>query len=181
MTKINYITPYSTEKNFGKAINDQINCMPDDCWVALMDGDIMFLTPHWGRQIADVVKLHGNKYSLFGCLTNRLGRPIQRYKGEFSTDFNIKNHYDIAKDLETNHWAEVEDITSKRRIAGMFMLFPKSLWNEIKFKENSPNFDDIFSSEVISKNKKLGLMKGLYVFHSYRIWSDNPKDRSHLL
>lgn len=179
---IHYITPYSTEKNFGKAINEQISIIPDEDWVCVLDGDMMFLTPDWGRQVSEVVRKHGKKYSLFGCLTNRLGRNIQRYRGEFSNNFDVKHHYDIAKELESNYWAEVEDVTSKKRVAGMFMLFPKSLWNRIQFKENTPNFDDIFSTEVIKSGGKLGLLKGLYVFHCYRLWSESPgRDREHLL
>jgi len=180
LSNIHYITPYSTEKNFGKAINEQIECVPDDAWVCLMDGDVMFLTPEWGQQISEVVKLYGKKYSLLGCMTNRLARPIQRYKGEFSNDMDIMNHYEIAKQLQTGHWAEVEDITLKRRIAGMFMLFPKSLWNQVKFRENTPNFDDYFCSDVLRKGKRLGLIKGLYMFHFYRA-NKSPKDRSHLI
>jgi len=154
--KVHYIVPYSIEKNFGKAINEQIALIHDSDWVCVLDGDCMFLTAKWGHHIQDIVNNNQNHFSLFGCLTNRLGRPIQRYKGEFSTNFDIKYHSDIAHEIESNHWGEVEDITSKRRIAGMFMLFPKSLWNRIKFTENTPNFDDIFSTDVLRIGGKCG-------------------------
>jgi len=180
--KIHYITPYSTEKNFGKAINEQISIIPDTDWVCMLDGDVMFLTPDWGRQIDEVVRKYGNKYKLFGCLTNRLGRPTQRYKGEFSENFDIKHHYNIAKELEQSNWAEVHDVTTKKKIAGMFMLFSKKTWNSIKFEENNPNFDDAFSNAIIKSGGKLGLLSGLYVFHCYRLWSNTPgRDRDHLL
>lgn len=179
MRKIHYISAYSTEKNFGKAVNDACALIPDTDYICLRDGDSMFLTSSWGKQIEDVIKLHGHKYQLIACLTNRLGRPIQRYKGEFSTNMDIMHHYAIAEQLEREHWAEVEDITAKRRVAGMFMLFPKTLWNTVKFKENTAQFDDIFSTEVVRRGKKLGLMKGLYCFHFYRA-NKNPRDTSHL-
>lgn len=176
---IHYLSPYSTEKNFGKAINDACALVPENDWICIRDGDMMFLTPDWGRQIKEAVEKYGSKYSLIGCLTNRLGRPIQRYKGEFSTDMDIMNHYAIAEQLEREHWAEVEDITAKRRIAGMFMLFPKSLWNQVKFRENTAQFDDVFSTDVLRKGKRLGLMKGLYCFHFYRA-NKSQRDTSHL-
>lgn len=179
--KIWYSNPYSTEKNIGKALNEFCALVPEGDWICLQDGDIMYLTPTWGKQIEETVKKWGHRYSLMGCLTNRLGRPIQRYNGEFSNNFDIKHHYNIAKEIEDSSWAKVEDITHKKRIAGMFMLFPKSLWNEIKFAENKHNFDDIFSTAVVKRGRRLGLMKGLYVFHSYRIWSDHPgRDTNHL-
>lgn len=176
-----YSNPYSTEKNIGKALNEFCALIPDDDWICLQDGDIMYLTPDWGRQIDEVVKTHGNKFKLFGCVTNRLGRPSQRYQGEFSDNHDVKHHYEIAKQLESEHWSEVEDITKSKRVAGMFMLFPKSLWNKIKFKENRIDFDDCFCVDVLRAGGKLGLMKGLYVYHAYRIWANVPhRDRAHL-
>lgn len=177
--KVHYSSPYSTDKNIGKALNDFCVMIPDEDWICLTDADAMFLTPEYGVQIEAVAR--STKYDLIGCLTNRLGRPIQRHKGVFSNDFNVKNHYDIAVDLASRNWGEVDDITKAKYVAGMFMLFRKSLWNKIKFKENVSNFDDLFSTEVVKSGGKLGLMKGLYMFHCYRIWSDNPKgDREHL-
>jgi len=181
MIKTHFIAPYSIEKNFGKAINVQVSLIPDEDWVAVLDGDAMFLTPDWGQQVSDVVNKYHNKYSLIGCMTNRLGRNIQRHKGEFSNNFDIKHHYDIAVSLRDENYGIVKDITDRKKIAGMFMLFPKSLWNTIKFEENTSNFDDLFSAAVIKNKGRLGLMTGLYMFHCYRIWSDRPKwDDEHL-
>lgn len=172
--KIHYSNPYSTEKNIGKALNEFCAIVPDGDWICLQDGDMMYLTPDWGKQIEEVVKKHGRNYSLIGCMTNRLGRKIQRHNEVFSNDFDIRNHLKIAEELRDKNWSVVEDITKKRKIAGMFMLFPKSLWNKIKFQENCINFDDRFCQDIIKVKGKLGLMKGLYVFHCYRIWSDTP-------
>lgn len=179
--KIWYSNPYSTEKNIGKALNEFCELVPDEDWICLQDGDIMYLTPDWGKQIEYVVSNYGHKYSLFGCMTNRLGRNIQRLNGEFSENHDVQYHYNIAKELSENYFGEVEDITRRKYIAGMFMLFPKKIWNQIKFKENTPAFDDYFSTDIVRKGKKIALIKGLYVYHAYRIWSDTPiGDRKHL-
>ena len=178
--RVFYSNPYSTEKNIGKALNEFCEIVPDGSWICLQDGDINYLTPTWGKQIEDAIKLHGDKFGIIGCLCNRLGRSIQRY-GDINDHHDMDRHHDIAKKLEDEHWAEVEDITSKKYIAGMFMLFHKDVWKECKFEENNIAFDDAFSKSVRRKGYKLGLMKGLYVYHLYRIWSDHPsKDRSHL-
>lgn len=168
---IHYLTPYATDKNFGRELNERISELSDG-WVCLRDSDCMFLTPDYGRQIAEICAT--TDLDVLGCLTNRLGRPIQRYKGELSTNWDIKHHYTIAQSLEANHWCEVEDITSKKWVAGMFMMFRKSLWEQIKFKENCLTWDDQFSEDVRISGGKLGLMKGIYVFHFYRGWSDIP-------
>lgn len=179
--KVWYSNPYSTEKNIGKALNDFCENVPDGDWICLQDGDILYLTSDWGKQIEDVIKKHGQNYGLMGCMTNRLGRAIQRI-GDMDSNHDILKHYDTAVKMSKQHWAEVEDITKKKYIAGMFMLFPKSLWKKVKFRENTASFDDHFSKDVLKKGYKLGLMKGLYVYHLYRAWSSNPsKDRAHLL
>lgn len=180
--KVHYSNPFSVDKNIGKALNEFCSMVPDDDWICLQDGDMMYLTPDWGRQIADAIVKHGEHYSLIGCMTNRLARPIQRHGKEFSNDHDIRNHYKIACQLKDNHWGEVRDITSQRFIAGMFMLFPKSTWHKVKFKEDTIAFDDQFSLDVVRSRGRLGLMTGLYVYHLYRIWSDSPiGDRNHLI
>lgn len=180
--KVWYSNPYSTDKNIGKALNEFCATVPATDWICLQDGDMMYLTPDWGVQIDQVIKKYGDKYSLFGCVTNRLGRDIQRHNKEFSNNHDMQHHFKLAEEIKSKHWCEVEDITNRKYIAGMFMLFPKTLWNKIKFKENSPAFDDYFSKEVVKKGGKLGLMKGLYVYHLYRIWSNTPaKEKSHLI
>lgn len=179
--KVWYSNPYSSSKNIGKALNDFCGLVPDGDWICLQDGDICYLTSDWGRQIEDTLKEHSDKFGLIGCMTNRLGRPIQRI-GEMDNDHDMMKHYETAKTMALEHYAEVEDITKKKYIAGMFMLFPKSVWNKVKFRENNIAFDDHFSNDVRKKGYKLGLMKGLYVYHLYRAWSDNPtKERAHLL
>jgi glycosyltransferase involved in cell wall biosynthesis len=180
--KIWYSNPYSTSKNIGKALNDFCELIPDKDWICLQDGDMIYLTPEWGKQIEDVVKSHGDKFGLIGCMTNRLGRSIQRV-GEMDSNHEMLYHYEIAKELRDKNYGVVEDITKKKYVAGLFMLFPKLLWNKVNFKENNAAFDDVFSKEVTRKGYKLGLMKGLYVYHFYRGWNDtNPsKDRAHLL
>lgn len=178
--RISYSNPYSTEKNIGKALNEFCENVPDSNWICLQDGDICYLTSKWGKQIEDVIRLHGDKYGLIGCVTNRLGRPIQVIEGMYD-NHNVKEHAQKAIELETNHWGELEDITHKKYIAGMFMLFHKDVWKKCKFPENNIAFDDAFSKAVRKQGYKLGLMKGLYVYHLYRIWSDNPRtDRTHL-
>lgn len=180
--KIWYSTPFSTEKNIGKSYNEFCENVPSsDDYICLMDGDICFLTPKWGKQIEETIKLHGEDYDLITCLTNRLGRPIQRYKGEFSENFDMKHHALIAKELEENHWCKIEDITDKKRVAGLMMIFKKSLWEKVKFRENDIAFDDSFSKDLLKLKCRFGLMKGLYTFHCYRILSDNPiGDNKHL-
>lgn len=180
--KIWYSNPYSTDGNIGKALNDFCELVPDGDWICLQDGDMMFLTPDWGKQIEEVVRLHGGKYSLIGCVTNRLGRPFQRVSDDLFHCHDMREHYAEADRRRSEMFAEVVDITSKRHIAGMLMLFPKSVWVKHKFKTGCITFDDEFSKAIVRSGGRLGIMTGLYVYHLYRIWSDAPgRSNQHLL
>ena len=176
--RVFYSNPYNAQKNIGKALYECCELVPDDAWICLQDGDMMYLTPDWGIQIEEAIKRHGSKYSLIGCMTNRLARDTQRLS-DISDNHDILYHYEIAKEERDSNWAEVKEVT--KPIAGMFMLFPKNVWKSVKFKENDIAFDDTFSRAVKNIGGKFGVMTGLYVYHFYRGWSDNPvKDRKHL-
>lgn len=179
MPKVYYFLAYSVEKNFGKAINEHISQIgSNDDYLCLMDGDMMYLTPDWGVQIEEAIKRHGDNFDVIGCMTNRLARDSQRIN-DIDDNHDILYHYEIAKEERDKHWAEVVEV--KKPIAGMFMLFKKSLWDKVKFKENDIAFDDSFCKVVKNMGGKFGVIRGLYVYHFYRGWSNNPtKDRKHL-
>lgn len=179
--RIRYSNPFSVEKNIGKEYNEFCEDVKgDDTWICLQDGDMSYLTGTWGKQIHDVVSTHGEEISLFGCMTNRIGRNIQREPGMFDVH-DMRDHSSKALEIEKHRWGKVEDITDKKYVAGFLMLFPKRLWLDVKFPENNIAFDDAFSLGAIKKGHRIGLMKGLYVYHLYRLWSDNPvRDRAHL-
>lgn len=177
--KVYYSNPYNTQGNIGKGLNEFCELVPDDAWICLQDGDMCYLTPDWGVQIEEVIRRHGHKYALFGCMTNRLARQHQRHTEEIDDNHDMMYHYAIAVDRKERFWAEVQPTTLP--LAGLMMVFPKKVWKEIKFKENEIGFDDVFSLALMRRGYKLAIMKGLYVYHLYRAWSNSPKfDRNHL-
>lgn len=181
---IHYISPYSTDGNIGRALNEACALVPDGDWICLRDGDMMYLTPDWGKQIEEVIRRHGDQYDLFGCMTNRLGGQTQLISGMYN-ETDIVKHYEKAVELAKDHWAEVVPI--RARVAGMFMLFNKSTWKKHRFAEGKyqgVKFDIQFGKDILRAKGNVGLIKGLYVFHLYRIWSEasNPiGDIRHLL
>ena len=178
--KVWYSNPFSTDRNLGKAFNEFCDNVPDGDWICFQDGDMLYLTPDWGAQIQEVIENAGKDFSLLGCMTNKLGRPMQRVNGYFNEDNNIKNHYHIAVEQNEKHWGKVVELKDRKLIAGMFLLFPKSTWNKHKFEEKkSPwGVDDAFCNAIVAGGGKLGLLSGLYVYHLYRVWSDNPTKAS---
>lgn len=183
--KIRYITPFSTERskqgypNIGKAYNEAISELPDDCYVCLRDGDTMFLTSDWGQQIHDIIEAN-QEYDLIGCMTNRVSVKDQLPMGRFSDVPDIGVHVGIAEMLRYDGETSV---FPAKLIAGLCMIFHKSVWTKAGgFPENDITFDRVFCDKVLRKGGNIGIAKGLYVFHLYRWGSAKPQsDIKHLI
>lgn len=171
--EIFFISPYC-EGDIGKGINRSISLLPDNAWVCLMDSDTLFLQPTSQRLILNIIK-DNSDYDLIGCVTNRLGSPYQRYGGVLSEEVDITKHQFWAKEQAEVYGTYVEETPKNEVIAGCLMLFKKSVWDEVKFEERSIQFDIIFNKELRKRNKKIGLAKGLYVFHLYRLGMKHPE------
>lgn len=184
MPNIYYIQPYALDLRYGMAINRHIQNMPDDAWIVLTDQDAMFLTPNAGRTISNAIVTYGDNTDIFTCQTNRLGNPLRCYDGVFSRDTDILNHVRIATKLERNHGHECIEIKD-RIVAGMCMIFSKSLWKGNKFdnhpiiwenKNKMTSFDVRFCKGIKGSMKKI---LGLYCWHTYRL-DKQINDTKHL-
>lgn len=175
--KIRHIRPFSTSKNIGLEYNNTINDLPDDCYVCLTDGDVMFLTPEWGNQIEAIIKANPD-YDLITCMTNRIGLPDCLINSEFYEDGMI-GHIKTAMNRWSLHGTELKQTDVA---PGMLMIFHKSLWHKHKFTEKNIKFDRQFSRDVISGGGKIGVAQGLYIFHLYRWGHKDPQSyKKHLL
>lgn len=178
---IYYRTIWDTEKNFGGCINREMELIPNsDDWVVWMDGDVMFLTELWGKQIEDIISAHGNEYSLFGSKLSRCNVYHQLVNGICSNDDTIEYHYLLAHDLAAGWYDKIT--TTKGPIAAACMFFQKKTWENIKFVEDTPYFDIIFSAQVRKNKMKMAVCEGLYLLHKYRLGSKDPgRDDKHLM
>lgn len=177
--RIVYLQPFAPDLNIGKAYNDQCALAGENDWIVITDHDTMFLHPKTKVQIHDILMTNGSEYDLLGCMTNRIGSPHQCYDGRRCDNFDAIYHLDIAEKLQVGQYGQVDPI--KQGVAGFFMAFRKKTWEKIRFAENTPHFDTIFSKEVIKSGGKIGLMKGVYLFHLYRPKATNPQyEYSHL-
>lgn len=171
---------WSFEKNLGKAYNWHMELLPnDDDWAIFTDGDVCFTTDDWGSQIKRVIELNSNA-GIITCQTNRIGYRNQRYNHEFSHDSDIKNHAAIAKKLRVKYHHKTLPINCK--IGGFFMAVKKSTWKEVKFDEKIGmlGVDSDFSERILKRGKSVLMMRGLYVFHYYRLL-EGRKSKDHLL
>jgi hypothetical protein len=173
--KIRYITPFSFEKNIGKALNESIEELPDDCFVVCRDGDTLFMLPDWGMQIKEIIEANPD-YHIIGCMTNRLSVPQQLAPGMFD-ESDIGKHIETAQTLQQYR----TEVVKSNIAAGLCMIFHKSVWQKCKFKENTVIFDRIFCIEASKNGFNIGIAKGLYLFHLYRWGKKNPEQyKDHL-
>lgn len=170
MNKVFYSTPWYPN-NIGKGINEFIEMLPEDSWVCIRDSDTLFLTSEQQRQIQDIVDSNP-PFDLIGCRTNRLRSPKQAVEGAFDVD-SMAWHIELAKVLEKEYYGVIDSLMEPEVVAGMFMLFRKSLWDKVKFQEKTIQFDSIFTNEV-RKFGTIGIAQGIYLFHLYRYGAEDP-------
>lgn len=181
-----YSNPYNSQKNIGKAYNDFIRSLnvSGDTWIVLQDGDMMFLTPNWGAIIEHASYTTGKEYALLGCYTNRVGLLDHLVDGKFSDNMDIEYHRQLAWQREKEYYTDIQPI--KGPVAGYFMMFQLNTWFEVGgFEENTLQTDINFSKKITATGGQLGLLKGLYVFHAYRLHRQGrymaQADHSHLI
>ena len=135
--------------------------------MCITDADACFLDPDYGTKIEKVVNDYGHIYGLIGCLTNRLGGSHQCYKGHFNEDMNTMNHRAIPLELWEKNGTRVDETTG---VAGVFMLFNKDTWKKAGgFREGIITTDTHFNKSIKRLRLKIGLAKGIYIFHNYRL------------
>ena len=175
-------TPYSLNKDIGKAYNDFIKLIPNsEDWICLTDGDLLFLKSDFGHHMQEVIDLYGNDIGLFTCLVNRVGTLAQCYQNTISEDPDILNHRKIALELSQTKRHIIKEIPNP--ISGHLMLFKKSTWESIGgFPEERGILavDNTFSNRMARNGYKIAVMEGLYCFHYYRML-EGRRDKSHLL
>lgn len=177
--KLRYLTPYALDKHIGREYNQQIKDFPDEDWIIIRDGDTCFTTPFWGTQVHDIIQKHGKEYQLIGCVTNRVNNEEQLPYGFSEEEYT--HHHKIGAAL---HQEKYDQVKPAKQIAGLCMIFPKTLWNQIHFDEvyRPYYFDQIFCRMVTAAGYKIGIAEGLYIFHAYRWGNPDPrKNYAHLV
>ena len=179
------ITPYSTDKNLGKAYNDAISLLPEDSHACLRDGDTCWLTPDYGVHLAEYVRLFPN--AILTCWTNRINEKAEQQAPLDRGDSDMANHITRAE----NYKPMLYKVTPLHGfVSGFVMVVPKSVWNQHKFAEkqvyedrgphNLLGVDNDFTNRVRAAGVQVLRMDGLYIWHTYRLLTGD-QDKKHLL
>lgn len=174
--KTHFFTPFSIEKNLGKSYNECLSLIPEGDLACLRDLDTMFLTPDAGQIISDYASRFPD--AVLVCYTNRI-HPLATEQLLANAPYNspdILEHIKIAQDKK-------QDLTVSEchsHLSGFLMVVPKSVWHKVKFNEGGLlGVDTLFFKDLRVKGVKILRMNAIYIFHTYRIWTD-IKDKNHL-
>lgn len=176
--------PFSTEKNLGECYNYHCSTVrsPED-WIQITDYDTLFLTTKTYQIIDNAISNPANSNVLiFGAMTNRIGRSIQRIQSEPDENDSIRRHIKIAEELADKY--PNGETHEALMAAGFFLLFQKSYWLKNPFQEKiiSPEgqlFDQAFCQSA-RKQKRVAIIKGAYLWHTYRLTSPDWHSKEHL-
>jgi hypothetical protein len=182
--KVHYFTPGASHRNVEQTYNEACALVtnPTD-WICIRDIDtLMFTEPNCFSIIEAAIKKYPTT-DLFSCYTNRLGLKYQLHDGKLDDNLDLRHLQKIAQERYDTFGDECEQI--KKPIAGIFLLFQRSLFDKIKFDGNVVGddgsfFDYRFTSQVLKLKKTIRLIKGLYVPHYYRAHK-HIRNTSHLL
>lgn len=178
---VHHITPARADKNFGKAINQLIEHLPDNDWICLRDIDTVPVNHVEFIKQCEEIANRGD-FDLVSCMTNRLGLGYQLVGGKINESMNFLDHMEIGKKLASEFGSQV--VKCPASVGGIMMMFSKKTWLRIgKVPEGGICLDgkyiDYHISEKVSKLRmKTGIAKGIYLWHTYRIGLEGKK---HLL
>lgn len=188
INNIFFIQPYGFQLKIGDRLNYEIGLMPEDAWIVLTDQDTCFLIDKVGDLLNKTISRYPDT-ALFGAYTNRLGLSYQKWDEVDPDNFDMLYHHKIAEEKLKKYYSTCSPVN--KPIAGFFMMFPKKTWHDVKFQSDIINknkvidgkrgvyFDYDFSYNVLKQGGKVMIMKGLYIYHHYRV-NKNIKDVKHL-
>ena len=166
LENIRYVSPYAIDGNLGAAYNQAGKGLDYDDWVCIIDQDICFLDSRLKLWIA--MCLNDNpEFDVFTCVTNRLADKQQLPYATMYEQTNIVIHKKATLQAQKTFGTKVVEAT--HATAGLFMLMKRRTLEAVGFKNGLIYLDTDFYQRATAMGFKFGIMKGVYVFHYYRL------------
>ena len=163
--------PYASKEqhtNLGWVYNNFMDMVHANDWVCFLDHDAIFTTRNWYLQLNEIIKENPD-FGMFSCYTNRIGQQSQKISGIDETNHDMAYHRKIGKLLQDTHKNTVREITTQNILSGVVILISKKTWKEIGgFSDGFLGVDNKLHQDCSHSGIKVGLMKGVYVYHWYR-------------
>lgn len=180
------ISPYSTDKNLGKAYNDAFRNTSDEVThICFRDGDTCWLTPDYGVHVAEYVRLHPD--AVLTCWTNRINAKAEQQANIVREDTDMNYHLTHAN-VYKNYLYQVTPLHGF--VSGFCLIVPRCVWDKYKFAEsqvysdrgptNMLGVDNDFTNRIRAAGVQVLRMDGIYMWHTYRLLQGD-NDKTHLL
>lgn len=174
---IHFLTPFRIDKDLGKAYNESVSLIPNEDHVCLMDYDACFLSPNSIPIIYDYVTMYPD--AILTCWQSR-GHDIAAQTSK-KTEFDLRLLADYTLQLEKEYGGQLPVTEITKHLSGFCLVFPKSLWEEIPFREGIGclGVDTMWMKDLQAKGKKVYLMERIMALHAYRL--NGKEKKEHLL
>ena len=178
-----YFSPWSSTKQIGKSYNQCMELLPHDHdWACFTDGDTLFTTYDYGKQIEEVIAAHPTCRA-FTAYTNRVGCKWQVAPGSNWENDDMEWHRAFGLKLQQENRTKILDYSRVSRehvMSGFLILIRKDLWRQLGgFREEGMlGVDNDLHYKIMRHREKFYLMTGVYLYHWYR---GGGTDKSHLL
>jgi len=157
-------------QNIGEYYNECCRIVPDGNWICFWDADVM--TFHTFGNMNDFLEkaiAENPGVKLFSCVANRIGTHKQRVNKTQDTNPSMIYHRKQAEQYLKKFGNQLR--TDTKTVSGLMLLFQKSTWQAVGgFTEKGiAGVDTDFSRKISSHGWKVGILRGLYVMHYYRL------------
>jgi hypothetical protein len=171
---IYFFTPCSFEKKLFEAYDSYINLVPkDNDWACFLDGDTLFFENNFGHQIQEYI----DKFPETGIFTSYVSRSAYHFmvpKDTIQDSDSIIYHRKRSQEIYAKLHGQVKEINN--HISGHLVCIKKSTWLLIRSEllkvcdgANLLGVDTQISKLILSRGLKIRLMRGIYLFHYYRL------------
>lgn len=167
---IHFNSPWSSRKQIADAYNSFMAILPrDEDFACFTDGDTMFTTVGFGRQLEEIVAAHP-QCGLFYAVTNRIWCPWQKAPGVDPANHDMIYHREFGQNLAALHGSRTELISHHLPASGFLILVQKRLWLKVGgFRGNGMlRVDNFLYEDVLRAGEEIRLMPGVYLYHWYR-------------
>lgn len=165
-------TPYSIDKNLGKAYNEEMALIPDGDAACFLDGDMMFTIPDYGHVINEYANLYPN--AVLTCWTNRTHNLSVGQQHPTCRASNVEEVLRFASTISNDRTvARLDGVVSM-----LLQVIPKHIWQQYKFSEvnmyrpdehNLLGVDNEWTNRIRSNGIEILRMNGLIMYHQYRL------------
>ncbi len=164
--------PFTEEPNrLGAAYNEIMRETTTE-WVGFVDHDVWLAAqPEWWSMIRRAIDEVPRSVAWIGCVTNRIGCPLQRVRGVDPRNHEMHYHRQIARREYEQHGHELRDVTGSRfSLSALVFAVRRDAWLDVGgFRETGwLGVDTDFCGRLRRRHWRIVLLPGLYVYHWYR-------------